>query len=70
MKDRYDDIITLPHPVSARHPHMPIADRAAQFMPFKALSGYEDDISEEVRLTQRRVALAEAPAAEDETEVS
>ena len=59
MIDRYDDIIRLPHHVSARHPHMPIADRAAQFMPFKALSGYEDDITEETRLTQRRIELTE-----------
>lgn len=59
MKDRYDDIIRLPHHVSVRHPHMPIADRAAQFMPFKALSGYEDDITEETRLTQQRIELTE-----------
>lgn len=59
MIDRYDDIIRLPHHVSARHPHMAIADRAAQFMPFKALSGYEDDITEETRLTQQRIELTE-----------
>ena len=59
MIDRYDDITRLPHHVSARHPHMPIADRAAQFMPFKALSGYEDDITEETRLTQQRIELTE-----------
>ena len=59
MIDRYDDIIRLPHHVSARHPHMPIADRAAQFMPFKALSGYEEDITEETRLTQQRIELTE-----------
>lgn len=39
----YDDIIGLPHPEpSARHPRMPRADRAAQFAPFAALTGYED----------------------------
>ncbi len=38
---RYDDIIHLPHPVSKKHPQMPILDRAAQFSPFAALSGYE-----------------------------
>ena len=59
MIDRYDDIIRLPHHVSAMRPHMPIADRAAQFMPFKALSGYEDDITEETRLTQQRIELTE-----------
>ncbi len=41
----YDDIIGLPHPEpSARHPRMPRADRAAQFAPFAALTGYEDII--------------------------
>lgn len=38
---RYDDIIHLPHPVSKKHPQMPVLDRAAQFSPFAALSGYE-----------------------------
>ena len=44
-------IITLPHPTSQRHPRMPIPDRAAQFSPFAALSGYEDAIEETGRLT-------------------
>ena len=38
---RYDDIIDLPHPVSKKHPQMPSEDRAAQFSPFAALTGYE-----------------------------
>ena len=41
---RYDDIINLPHHVSARHPQMPLADRAAQFSPFAALPGHEEAI--------------------------
>ena len=53
--DAYKDIIHLPRPVSAAHPHMPLYDRAAQFAPFKALSGYEDDAEETARLTERRV---------------
>ena len=43
---RYDDIIDLPHHDSARHPQMPLADRAAQFSPFAALTGHEDAIQE------------------------
>lgn len=39
----YDDIINLPHPEpSARHPRMPRLERAAQFAPFAAITGYED----------------------------
>ena len=37
---KYDDIIGLPHPVSAKHPQMAREDRAAQFSPFAALTGY------------------------------
>ena len=53
----YDDIIGLPRPVSQTHPRMSLYDRAAQFMPFKALSGYEDDIDETARLTDEQVEL-------------
>ena len=38
MTGPYDDIISLPHPTSAKHPRMPLSDRAAQFAPFAALS--------------------------------
>lgn len=51
MKSPYEDIIDLPHHVSARHPRMPMAARAAQFSPFAALSGYDDAIRETARLT-------------------
>lgn len=47
----YDDIINLPHPVSAVHPQMAMAERAAQFSPFAALTGYRDAIEETARLT-------------------
>lgn len=56
---RYDDIINLPHHVSATHTPMPVADRAAQFSPFAALTGYEDAIDETARLTQEWVELDE-----------
>lgn len=56
---KYDDIINLPHHVSATHPHMPMIDRAAQFQPFRALTGYEDAVHETARLTDQRVELTE-----------
>lgn len=55
----YDDIIHLPHPASARHPRMPMADRAAQFSPFAALSGHGAAIEETARLTDRKIELTE-----------
>jgi hypothetical protein len=44
--DNYDDIINLPHHVSKRHPQMSMWNRAAQFAPFSALTGYEDAIKD------------------------
>ena len=46
MTDNYDDIINLPHHVSKRHPQMAMWNRAAQFAPFAALTGYEDAIED------------------------
>lgn len=57
---RYDDIINLPHHVSQSHPHMSTLDRAAQFSPFAALTGYESAIKETARLTNNRMELDEA----------
>ncbi len=59
MTNRYDDIINLPHPTSARHPRMPIHDRAAIFSPFAALTGHGAAIVETARLTDRRIELDE-----------
>ena len=59
MSGKYNDIINLPHPTSARHPRMPIGDRAAQFAPFAALTGYDDVIDETARLTDRMTELSE-----------
>ena len=56
---KYDDIIDLPHHISASRPQMPMLDRAAQFMPFRALTGYEDAVHETARLTDERVELTE-----------
>ena len=59
MKDSYDDIIHLPHHVSSTHPQMSAADRAAQFSPFAALTGYDEEIAEAGRLTEERPQLDE-----------
>lgn len=56
---RYDDIIHLPHHVSKVHPQMAPGDRAAQFSPFAALTGYEDVLEEAGRLTGERIELDE-----------
>lgn len=58
-KGKYEDIINLPHHVSKTHPQMPLYDRAAQFSPFAALTGYEDAIRETARLTDNWVQLSE-----------
>ena len=42
----YDDIINLPHYEPKHHPRMPMWNRAAQFAPFTALTGYEDAIKD------------------------
>lgn len=56
---KYGDIIHLPHHVSSVHPHMPVSDRAAQFTPFAALTGYGDVIKETARLTDEGPDLSE-----------
>lgn len=55
----YEDIIHLPHHVSATRPQMSMADRAAQFSPFAALTGYDEAIKETGRLTDDRIELDE-----------
>jgi len=59
MKNPYEDIIGLPHHVSSTRPHMPMSGRAAQFMPFRALTGYEDAVQETARLTDEKAELTE-----------
>ena len=58
-RDNYEDIIHLPRPVSKKHPPMPLRDRAAQFMPFAALTGYDAEIRESARLTEEAADLSE-----------
>ncbi len=59
MTHRYDDIIDLPHPTSKKHPRMSRSDRAAQFSPFAALTGYEGAVRETARRTEARIELEE-----------
>jgi len=54
-----DDIINLPHHTSASRPHMSAHDRAAQFSPFAALTGYDSAITETARITDKRAELDE-----------
>ena len=56
---RYDDIIDLPHPVSTTHPRMSLSDRAAQFSPFAALTGYESAIRKKERQHTESMMLGE-----------
>lgn len=58
--NNYDDIINLPHHVSTVRAHMSLHDRAAQFLPFAALTGYEDAIRETGRITQEQITLSES----------
>ena len=60
----YEDILNLPHHVSRKHPQMSMLNRAAQFSPFAALTGYDAAIRETARQTDRRVALSEDEKAE------
>ena len=57
MQNNYDDIIDLPPHVSATRPQMSMMDRAAQFSPFAALTGYDAAIKETARLTDQKIDL-------------
>ena len=62
MKDitqSYDDIIAFPHHRSKTHPPMSIQNRAAQFSPFAALTGYDEAVKETARLTDEKTELSE-----------
>ena len=61
---QYEDMIHLPHHVSSRHPQMSMTDRAAQFSPFAALTGYGDAVREKARLTEQKPDLSEEERAE------
>ncbi len=58
--EEYREIIDLPHHVSKTRPQMPMSDRAAQFAPFAALTGYDDAVKETGRLTDDKIELEES----------
>lgn len=57
---RYEDIIELPRHISRSHLPMAVSDRAAQFSPFAALTGYDEAIRETARLTDQKIELDES----------
>lgn len=60
MNNKYDDMLHMPHHVSKTHPHMSMHNRAAQFSPFAALTGFESIIQETSRQTTQRIELDES----------
>lgn len=60
----YEDIVNMPHHVSPIRTQMDISNRAAQFSPFAALSGYDDAVGETARITQDRADLSDEAVAD------
>lgn len=54
VPNRYDDMLCMPHHVSQTRPHMPRADRAAQFAPFAALTGFDTVVDETARSAEEK----------------
>ena len=59
----YEDIVNLPPHISKRHPQPSMMDRAARFAPFAAITGYEEMVLEEARVTEERIDLDEGALA-------
>lgn len=60
IEDNYEDIINLPHYEPKYHPRMSKHNRAAQFAPFAALTGYEEQVRETARLTDKKLEIDDA----------
>lgn len=58
-QNKYNDIINLEHHISKSHKQMSLENRAVQFAPFSALTGYDEAIKETARITQNRIELDE-----------
>ena len=59
----YEDIVNLPSHISKKHPQPTMMDRAARFAPFAAITGYEEMVLEEARVTEERIDLDEGALA-------
>lgn len=59
----YEDIVDLPHHISKKHPQPTMADRAARFAPFAAITGYEEMVLEEACVTDDRIEMDESSKA-------
>ena len=59
----YEDIVNLPPHISKRHPQPTMIERAARFAPFAAITGYEEMVLEEARVTEERIELDESTLA-------
>ena len=59
----YEDIVNLPPHISKRHPQPTMIERAARFAPFAAITGYEEMVLEEARVTEERIELDEGTLA-------
>lgn len=59
----YEDIVNLPPHISKKHPQPTMLERAARFAPFAAITGYEEMVLEEARVTEERVELSEGAKA-------
>ena len=53
----YEDIVNLPPHISKKHPQPSMMDRAARFAPFAAITGYEEMVLEEARVTEEQIHL-------------
>ena len=56
---KYDEIINIPHFDPKNHKRMSMTERAAQFSPFAALTGYTESVKETARLTKGKIELSE-----------
>ncbi len=56
---KYDEIINITHFDPVNHKRMSMTERAAQFSPFAALTGYSESVKETARLTKNKKELSE-----------